>query len=81
MQTGIGEIVVFEGVNRAFPDISIDDLIGVVGQIGQARFARERDVPYFGICFGMQMAVVEAARNLPASRAPAPPSSVPATNR
>ena len=27
-------------------------------------FARERGVPYFGICFGMQMAVVEAARNL-----------------
>src|SRR5260221_466903 len=26
--------------------------------------ARERDVPYFGICFGMQMAVIEAARNL-----------------
>src|SRR6185295_9212292 len=25
---------------------------------------RERDVPYFGICFGMQMAVIEAARNL-----------------
>ena len=29
-----------------------------------ARFARERKVPYFGICFGMQMAVIEAARNL-----------------
>src|SRR5262249_43809040 len=29
-----------------------------------ARFARERDVPYFGICFGMQMAVIEAARNI-----------------
>ncbi|MFZ8373941.1 glutamine amidotransferase-related protein, partial [Staphylococcus aureus] len=28
------------------------------------QFARERDVPYFGICFGMQMAVIEAARNL-----------------
>jgi len=27
-------------------------------------FARERSVPYFGICFGMQMAVIEAARNL-----------------
>ena len=27
------------------------------------RFARERKVPYFGICFGMQMAVIEAARN------------------
>ena len=29
-----------------------------------ARFARERGVPYFGICFGMQMAVIEAARSL-----------------
>ena len=30
----------------------------------RAQFARERAVPYFGICFGMQMAVIEAARNL-----------------
>ena len=37
---------------------------GAEGKIAAARFARERDVPYFGICFGMQMAVVEAARNL-----------------
>ena len=29
-----------------------------------AQFARERHVPYFGICFGMQMACIEAARNL-----------------
>ena len=29
-----------------------------------ARFARERKVPYLGICFGMQMAVIEAARDL-----------------
>src|SRR5437763_3405152 len=37
---------------------------GAEGKIKAAQFARERDVPYFGICFGMQMAVVEAARNL-----------------
>jgi CTP synthase len=37
---------------------------GAEGKIEAARFARERRVPYFGICFGMQMAVVEAARNL-----------------
>ena len=37
---------------------------GAEGKINAARFARERDVPYFGICFGMQMAVIEAARNL-----------------
>ncbi len=37
---------------------------GAEGKIQAARFARERLVPYFGICFGMQMAVIEAARNL-----------------
>jgi CTP synthase len=37
---------------------------GAEGKIQAAKFARERNVPYFGICFGMQMAVVEAARNL-----------------
>ncbi|MEQ9327316.1 MAG: CTP synthase, partial [Rhodospirillales bacterium] len=37
---------------------------GSEGKIEAARFARERGVPYFGICFGMQMAVIEAARNL-----------------
>jgi CTP synthase len=37
---------------------------GTEGKIRAAQFARERKVPYFGICFGMQMAVIEAARNL-----------------
>jgi len=37
---------------------------GAEGKIQAARFARERQVPYFGICFGMQMAVIEAARTL-----------------
>ncbi len=37
---------------------------GAEGKIKAARFARERHVPYFGICFGMQMAVIEAARAL-----------------
>ncbi len=37
---------------------------GSEGKIRAVQFARERQVPYFGICFGMQMAVVEAARNL-----------------
>jgi CTP synthase len=32
--------------------------------IRAVQFARERAVPYFGICFGMQMATIEAARNL-----------------
>jgi CTP synthase len=37
---------------------------GSEGMIEAARFARERRVPYFGICLGMQMAVIEAARHL-----------------
>ena len=37
---------------------------GSEGKIMAAKFARERKVPYFGICFGMQMACIEAARNL-----------------
>ena len=37
---------------------------GSEGKINAAGFARRRKVPYFGICFGMQMAVIEAARSL-----------------
>jgi CTP synthase len=37
---------------------------GSEGKISAASFARTRKVPYFGICFGMQMACIEAARNL-----------------
>ncbi len=37
---------------------------GAEGKIAAIRFARERQVPFFGICFGMQMACVEGARNL-----------------
>ena len=37
---------------------------GAEGKIASVRFAREKRVPYFGICFGMQMACVEAARDL-----------------
>ncbi len=37
---------------------------GVEGKIAAARFAREHGIPFFGICLGMQMAVVEAARYL-----------------
>ncbi len=37
---------------------------GVEGKISAASFARTRKVPYFGICLGMQMAVLEAARNM-----------------
>jgi CTP synthase len=37
---------------------------GAEGKIQAARYAREREIPYFGICFGMQMAVIEATRSL-----------------
>ena len=37
---------------------------GSSGKIAAVRHARERQIPYFGICFGMQMAVLEMARNL-----------------
>jgi len=37
---------------------------GAEGKIRAAQFARERNVPYFGVCFGMQMAVIEAVRNV-----------------
>ncbi len=37
---------------------------GTEGKIKAARYAREKNIPYLGICLGMQMAVIEAARNL-----------------
>ena len=36
---------------------------GTEGKIASVRFARERNVPFFGICLGMQMACIEGARN------------------
>ncbi len=37
---------------------------GVEGMVKAAQFARERKIPYLGICLGLQVAVIEAARNL-----------------
>jgi CTP synthase len=37
---------------------------GSEGKIRAVQFARERSVPFFGVCFGMQMAVIEALRNV-----------------
>jgi len=39
---------------------------GVEGKIQAIRYAREQKIPYFGICFGMQLAVIEFARHLAA---------------
>jgi CTP synthase len=66
------ESEVFE---REDPAPYLDDVHGILvpggfgergseGKILAARFARTRRVPYFGICFGMQMAVIEATRDL-----------------
>src|SRR5208337_2134686 len=66
------ESEIFESAD---PAARLDDVHGILvpggfgqrgaeGKILAARFARERKVPYFGICFGMQMAVIEAARAL-----------------
>jgi len=37
---------------------------GAEGKVAAVKYARENNIPYFGICFGMQLAVIEAARNL-----------------
>jgi CTP synthase len=66
------ESEIFEGENTAHHLEDCDGILvpggfgerGSEGKINAAQFARERRIPYFGICFGMQMAVIEAARNL-----------------
>ncbi len=37
---------------------------GIEGKVHAVKFARERNIPYFGLCYGLHMAVIEAARNL-----------------
>jgi len=66
------EAEIFEGEDPAPYLENVDGILvpggfgerGSEGKILAARFARTRRVPYFGICFGMQMAVIEAARDL-----------------
>jgi CTP synthase len=66
------ESEIFEGADPAPRLDHVDGILvpggfgqrGAEGKILAARFARERHVPYLGICFGMQMAVIEAARSL-----------------
>ncbi len=66
------ESEIFEGIDPARHLEHVNGILvpggfgqrGAEGKIQAARFARERRVPYFGICFGMQMAVIEAARSL-----------------
>ncbi len=58
-----GAIHRLEGVNGILVAAGFGER-GTPGKIEAVRFAREKNVPFFGICFGMQMAVIEAARNL-----------------
>lgn len=64
-----------EAIEKAGPDLYLAGLQGVLipggfgdrgteGKIMAARYARENGVPYFGICLGMQIAVIEFARNV-----------------
>jgi CTP synthase len=64
-----------EEVERGSAEVACADVDGILcapgfgargteGKIAAIRYARERHVPFFGICFGMQLAVVEFARNL-----------------
>ena len=64
-----------EGVNDQNAAAQLGDVDGIIvpggfgdrgieGMIASARYARENGVPYFGICLGMQMAVVEFARHV-----------------
>ncbi len=52
-----------DGVNAILVPGAFGDA-GAEGKIKAIQYAREHNIPYFGICFGMQMACVEAARNL-----------------
>ena len=58
-----GKVQSLEGVNGILVPGGFGER-GVEGKMAAVTFARERRVPYFGICFGMQLAVVEVARNL-----------------
>lgn len=64
-----------EKLNGANIDSSLADLDGIIvpggfgnrgieGMILSAKYAREHEIPYFGICLGMQIAVIEYARNV-----------------
>ena len=64
-----------ELLERGSPGVQFENVHGILvpggfgergteGKIEAARYARQRRVPYFGICFGMQMAVIEMARHV-----------------
>jgi len=58
-----GKIQYLEGVHGILVPGGFGER-GAEGKMAAVTFARTKQVPYFGICFGMQLAVVETARNL-----------------
>ncbi|MCP5556234.1 MAG: CTP synthase [Verrucomicrobiaceae bacterium] len=64
-----------ESIEKAGPDLYLNGLQGILipggfgdrgteGKIAAARYARENCIPFFGVCLGMQIAVIEYARNV-----------------
>ena len=61
--TGTDLDKVFEGVDGILVPGGFGDR-GIEGKISAVRYAREQKIPFFGICLGMQCAVIEFARNV-----------------
>ena len=61
-----------ERFNKGVENLKADGILipggfgnrGIKGMLNVAKFARENNIPYFGICLGMQVAVIEFARNV-----------------
>ncbi len=64
-----------ESIEKAGPELYLAGLQGILvpggfgdrgteGKVAAARYAREKGIPFFGICLGMQIAVIEFARNV-----------------
>ena len=54
---------IFDGISGIIVPGGFGDR-GIEGMILSAKYARENNIPYFGICLGMQIAVIEYARNV-----------------
>lgn len=71
--TGIGiELVWVDSEDKAMDLSQMDGILvpqgwgkrGIEGKVAAIKYARENNIPYLGLCFGMQMAVIEFARNV-----------------
>jgi CTP synthase len=61
--TGQGASAMLNGIDGMIVPGGFGDR-GIEGKIAACRYARENDIPYLGICLGMQIAVIEYARNV-----------------